>query len=51
MTAFGMTFDEACQLVWQCLPSDCHFRRFPNGWIDMFGGKILKSTIPTDPTE
>lgn len=35
----GMSFEDSCKLVWQCLPADCHPFRFPEEWVYLFRGK------------
>ena len=47
LMACGMTFEDATQLAWQCAPPDCHYKRFPDSWRDLFIGKISKETIPS----
>ncbi len=44
----GMSFESAAQLVWQLIPNQSHFKRFPESWVDNFIQKIEPSTIPKD---
>lgn len=37
MIAMGMTHDEACQLLWQCLPKDVDPEGIPPAWKSEFG--------------
>jgi len=46
LVACGMTIQDAEQLVWQCLPTDCHYERFPESFRTSFMSRIAKETIP-----